>query len=116
MLRVVVTPDQWLYSASGSFPVTPGAAFRTGPRSGAGGVDRQRLHRADVFTTDWKEVRRDIHPLGPVPIALGSTVTDATGAFALAMARSSRAAASCRQSTGNATYWPTRAQTAVTVP
>ena len=28
MLRMVVTRDQWLYSASGSFPVT-GAAFRT---------------------------------------------------------------------------------------
>jgi hypothetical protein len=119
MLRMVVTPDQWLYSASGSFPVTPGAAFRTwaAVRVPEASIDSAYI-APRFFTSDWKtEVRRDTHPLGPVPIALGSAVTDATGAFALTLGPLEPGRyLLLAEWAGNATYWPGRAQTEVTVP
>jgi hypothetical protein len=116
MMRMVVTPAQWLYSASGSFPVTPGAAFRTWAAVRVPETSMGNAYIAPAFfTTDWKEeVRRDIHPLGPT---VGTTVTDATGAYALTMSplEPSRYWLLAEYA-GNTTYWPARAQTEVTVP
>ncbi len=118
MLRMVVSPDQWLYSASGSFPVTPGAAYRTWAAVRVPEASIDSAYIAPLFfTSDWKtEVGRDIHPLGPVPIPLGSTVTDATGAFELTIGPLEPGRyLLLAEWAGNATYWPGRAQTEVTV-
>jgi len=117
MMRMVVTPAQRLYSASGSFPVTPGAAFRTWAAVRVPETSTGNAYIAPAFfTSDWKEVRRDIHPLGPVP-TVGTTVTDATGAYALTMSpREPSRYWLLAEYAGNTTYWPARAQTEVTVP
>lgn len=70
------------------------------------------------FTSDGKtEVGWDIHPLGPVPIPLGTTLTDATGAFALTIGPLEPGRCSLlAEWAGNASYWPGRARAEVTVP
>ncbi len=119
MMRVVVTPEQWLYAASGSFAVKPGAAFRVWA---AVRVPESSLGNAYIgplfFTSDWKtEVGRDLHPLAPAPLDLGATVTDASGSFALTIGPLEPGRYTLvAEWAGNASYWPARARTEVTVP
>jgi hypothetical protein len=118
MMRMAVTPSQSLYSASGSFAVTPGAAYRLWAAVRASETSPGTAYLAPMFfTADWTtKVRQDIHPLGPVP-TVGTTVTDATGAYALTMSPLEAGHYSLlAEYPGNATYWPARARTEVTVP
>ena len=118
MLRVVATSTQAVGDNSGSFAVTPGAAYRFWiavrvPEASVGSA-----YVAPIFLkADQSEVRRDIHPLAPVPIPAGVATTDATGAYTLTT--SPLDAGRYRllvEYAGNATYWPARARTEVEVP
>lgn len=118
MFRVVATPTQAVGVESASFAVTPGATYRFWiavrvPESSVGSA-----YIAPIFLkTDWSEVRRDIHQLAPAPIPVGTTTTDATGGYTLTS--SSLEAGRYRllaEYAGDATFWPARARTEVTVP
>ena len=118
MLRVVPTPSQTFFSNSDFFTVTPGAGYRFWvaariPEASAGNVQI-----ALVFPkADQPEIRRDDHPLAPAPIALGTATTDATGGFSLTTSPFEAGRyALLAEYAGNATYWPARARTEVTVP
>ena len=118
MLRVVATPTQAVGDNSGSFAVTPGAAYRFWiavrvPEASVGSA-----YVAPIFLrADQSEVRRDIHPLAPGPIAVGTATTDATGAYALTMSGVD-AGRYWLDATyaGDKAYWPARARTEVTLP
>ncbi len=63
------------------------------------------------------EIDRDMYPLAPAPIPLGVATPDAKGAYTLTS--SPLDAGRYRllaEYVGNATYWPARARTEVTVP
>ena len=118
MLRVVATSTQAVGDNSGSFAVTPGAAYRFWiavrvPEASVGSA-----YVAPIFLkADQSEVRRDIHPLAPGPIAVGTATTDATGAYSVMTSRVDPGLYNLlAEYPGDRTYWPARAWTEVTVP
>ncbi len=119
MMHMVVTPSQSLYSASGSFAVTPGAAYRVWAAVRVSEASPGTTYLAPMFfTADWKtKVRQDSYPLGPTPIALGPATNDARGDFS-ATASPPQAGRYwlVAEYAGDATYWPARDRTEVTVP
>ena len=118
MLRMVVTPDQWLYSASGSFPVTPGAAYRTWAAVRVPEASIDSAYIAPMFMSDWKTGGGTGHPSaqpGPDPARLDGHGCDRRVRAHDWPARAGPLLAP-RRVGRNATYWPGRAQTQVTVP
>ena len=118
MLRVVATSTQAVGDNSGSFAVTPGAAYRFWiavrvPEASVGSA-----YVAPIFLkADQSEVRRDIHPLAPAPIPAGAATTDSKGAYTLTTSPlDSGRYRLLVEYAGNPTYWPARARTEVTVP
>jgi hypothetical protein len=118
MLRAVVTPSQTLGVNSGSFAVTPGATYRFWVAVRVPEASVGSAYIAPIFlATDQIEGRRDPLALAPAPIALGTATTDPSGAYTLTT--SPLEAGRYRllvEYAGNATYWPARARTEVTVP
>jgi hypothetical protein len=120
MLRVVVTPTQTLGFNSQPFAVTPGAQYRMWVAVRVPEASVGHLYLAVVFLKDEAGLQvsgQDTFPLTPAPIPIGSTVTDAAGAYSLTTSPLEpgryRVLA---ESAGDATYWPARARTEVTVP
>jgi len=118
MFRVIATPTQAVGVESASFAVTPGATYRFWVAVRVPETSVGSAYIAPIFLkADWSEIRRDIHPLAPAPIPVGTTTTDATGAYsvtttALEAGRYWLAATY----TGDPTYWPAFARMVVTVP
>ncbi len=73
---------------------------------------------APIFlTADWSEVRREIHPLAPAAIPVGTATADATGAFS--PTSSALEAGRCRLRAaypGDANRWPAWAKADALVP
>jgi hypothetical protein len=118
MFRVVATPTQAVGVESASFAVTPGAAYRFWvavrvPESSVGSA-----YVAPIFLkADGSEVRRDIHPLVPAPIPLGSATTDPAGAFSLATSALEAGRYHLQAGfAGDAIHWPARARVDLVVP
>lgn len=118
MLRVVATQSQTFFDNSGSFAVTPGGEYRFWVAVRVPEASADIVQIAPIFLkADQSEIRRDIHPLAPAPIPAGTTTPDASGVYTLAT--SPLEAGRYRllvEYAGNATYWPARARTEVTVP
>jgi hypothetical protein len=118
VLRAVVTPSQTLGVNSGSFAVTPGATYRFWVAVRVPEASVGSAYIAPIFLgTDQIERRRDTLALAPAPIPLGVATPDAKGAYTLMS--SPLDAGRYRllvEYAGNATYWPARARTEVTVP
>jgi len=118
MLRVVATRSQSFFDNSDSFAVTPGAKYRfwVAVRVPETSVDAVQI--APVFLkANQPEIHRDMYPLAPAPIPLGVATSDAKGAYTLAtnpldMGRYWLLV----EYAGNATHWPARQRTEVTVP
>ncbi len=115
MLRVVVSSSQSTGINSGEFGVHPGAAYRIWldvrvPASSIGSA-----YVAPIFLGD-QEVGRDIHPLAPARITLGTATTDATGAYVLPVAglEPGRYAVNATYA-GDPARWPARAHAEATV-
>jgi hypothetical protein len=118
MLRVVATPTQDIGDNSGSFAVTPGAEYRFWlavrvPEASVGSA-----YVAAIFlTADWSEVRRDIHPLAPAPISVGTATADASGRFSLTSSALEAGRYRLRAAyPGDATRWPAWAEADALVP
>ena len=118
MMRAVVTPAQHLLSNSGTFPVTPGAAYRLWVAVRVQEASVGSACIAPIFLgTDQIERRRDRLAIAPAPIPAGAATTDATGGFSLTTSPLDAGRYSLlAEYPGNATYWPARARTEVTVP
>jgi hypothetical protein len=73
---------------------------------------------APIFLrTGWSEVRRDIHPLAPVAIPVGTATTDASGRFSLATSALEAGCYRVRAAyPGGAARWPAWAHVEVIAP
>jgi len=104
--------------ASASFAVTPDGAcrFRVAVRVPEASVGSAYV--TPIFLTSvWSEVRRDRYPLAPAPIPAGSATTDAPGGYTLTTSPLEAGRYHLfAEHAGDATYWPARARTEVTVP
>lgn len=115
MLRVAATAAQSAGINSAEFPVHPGATYRVWVEVRVPAASVGNAYLAPIFLAD-QEIRRDIHPLAPAPIALGTATTDGTGAYTLAVTglEPGRYALSATYA-GDATRWPARAHAEATV-
>jgi hypothetical protein len=118
MVRIVATPMQTMIVNSASFQATAGAQYRLWVAA--------RVPEAAIGTTDVNfillggnglESQRVRHHLAPVPIDVATSATDATGAWSIPSARLEAGRYRLlAEYAGDATYWPARARSELTVP
>ena len=118
MLRVVATPAQYIGDNSGSFAVTPGAEYRFWVAVRVPEASIGSAYIAPIFLrTEQSEGRRDIHPLAPAPIPVGTATTDAAGAFSLTTSVIEAGRYRLRAAyPGDAARWPAEAQVDTLAP
>ncbi|MCU0504218.1 MAG: Ig-like domain-containing protein [Chloroflexi bacterium] len=112
----MLTPDQDVGLESAAYPVTPGARYRLWVAVRVPEASVGSAYVAPIFLQS-VETRRDIHPLTPQPIAVGSAATDPTGAWSLSTTTlESGRYRLLAEYAGDATYWPARARMELVVP
>ena len=118
MMRLRASSKQTILSNSREFSVTSGATFRLWiaarvPEASVGSTDVDLIFLDRTGT----ETGRARLPVAPAPIPVGSTASEATGAYRLVVTglEPGRYRVTAEYA-GHATYWPARAGLAVTVP
>jgi hypothetical protein len=108
MLHIVLTPEQTLCINSATFPVTPGSDYRMWVAARIPETSIGSAYVAAIFLGGSSaEGRRDILPLAPTPLDVGTATTGATGAFSATAATLEAGRYHLRATYwGNATYWP----------
>lgn len=117
MLRLRADADEVLDVNTSNFAVTAGAPFEMSVTAGVPDESADSGYVSVIFLAQGSEIRRDILPLAPTPIDLGTAVTDGTGSVELALAGLAGGQYSVELVyPGDLAHWPAQLSTEVDLP